>query len=185
MASTSTKFPNVASVTRNLDLRNYVLKLKFINKSTFKKAVVTIHVFSMTLKSRQPSETVIFSSYNINLFIKKEYKIFVLHKHLKHHLFGWFLFPAVRTLWHSVANNVLRPPHKMSRSVLRIFEAAEVFYKCTAANWVPIGSLFSLSWVFNLIGSSVSASWIQNLFNDLMWFFWGYKQRNCKLLVWN
>ena len=30
MASTSTKFPNVASVTRNLDLGNFVIKLKFI-----------------------------------------------------------------------------------------------------------------------------------------------------------
>ena len=58
----------------------------------------------------------------------------------------------------TLANNVLGPPHKMSRSFLRIFEAAEVIYNCTAANWVPIGSLFSLSWVFNLVGSSVSAS---------------------------
>ena len=95
-------------------------------------------------------------------------KIFVIHKNFKHHVFGWFLFPDVHTLWHSIANNVLRPPHKMSRSVLRIFEAAEVSYKCTAANWVPIGSLFSLNLVFNCIGSSVSVSWIQNLFNNLM-----------------
>ena len=56
----------------------------------------------------------------------------------------------------------------MSKSVLRIYEAAEVIYKCTADNWVPIWSLFSLSWVFNLIGSSVSAFWVQNLFNDLL-----------------
>ena len=78
------------------------------------------------------------------------------------------LFRDVHTFWHSVANNVLRLPHKMSRSIIRIFEAAEVIYKCTAANWVPIGSLFSLSWIFNLDGSSVSASWIQNLYNDPM-----------------
>ena len=68
------------SFTHNLNLRNFVLKSKFINKSTIKKAVVNIHLFSnsivcklhisMTLKSRQPSETVIFPSYNSNLFIK-------------------------------------------------------------------------------------------------------------------